>query len=273
MPEWRGGCVRVGHVCRAELRAQMCVDADPILTPVLRVPVTCREAHPGLCAQRDGAILAEALTLARAIHKELHSLGTGTFVGFHTVAHSVMHSVGAVRLKDPELAVLAETTFHRDAATGVEDAELAVVAVSEDGEFSFATSYAIARDLMVSSAGRHKVEMSVMQVKNSPDTPLTAQVVSRTYRTLRDELRGDEGGDDEGDDDGGGDREGAEEQPDILDVIEQAEHEERPPARRQRSEFGIVAKRPRTGPESPGHGEVFFCESGEDSGSELEDQN
>ena len=265
MPEWRGGFVRVGNACRAELRAQMCVDADPILTPVLRVPVCCREAHPGLCAQRDEAILADALTLARAIHKELHALGTGTFVGFHTIAHSVMYSVGAVRLRDPELAVLAETTFHRDAAG---PSELVCLLVSEDGEFSFATGYAIARDLVVSSAGRHKVEMSVMEVKNSPDTPLTAQVVSRTYRTLRDELRGDEGGDGHGQH-----REGVEEQPDMLDVIEQAEHEQRPPARQQRSEPGIVAKRPRPHPESRGHGEVAVCDSGEDSGSELEDQN
>ena len=85
--EWRGGIVRVGDVCRSELRSDMVIGSNPALAPVLRVPVACGELHPGVCRTRDHEHFDDIMALSNTIDTAVLGLPICSFLAFVTHRH------------------------------------------------------------------------------------------------------------------------------------------------------------------------------------------
>ncbi|CAK0885973.1 unnamed protein product, partial [Prorocentrum cordatum] len=166
--EWRGGIQAVGEACRPALRNAMCVDCDPALNPVLVVPVACREKHPGLCCTRDADIYDETLALADEMHRHMHGLAAGTYVGFHATVYSNIFCLGVARLRDPAVCILTEVGIDTD----TEPHRLFFDIDVEAETFRFLTSYSIARELITAfRTVKDDVMMTVFDVTSLRDNP------------------------------------------------------------------------------------------------------
>ena len=211
---------------RTELRKDACVDEDPALAPILRVPRTCWELHPGLCRSRDVGIFHEALSLAGVIHARVKSLEAGSFVAFHTYQYSKPFCLCTTRLRDPAVAIFAQCSF----AVAAESVRLEINA----GELCFETSYSIARSLTMSShVIKYEIVMTEFTVQSSEDSPFEASILRRQHHVLREGWKPgvggagghDGGGGDNGPDDGqdgGHSRPHAAPVPNLLDILVEA---------------------------------------------------
>jgi hypothetical protein len=143
--EWRGGIVALGEGCRGDMRSRMCVGYDPALKPVLRVPITCWELHPGICRSNDAIIFNGAMALALTIHAQLKRKSSGTFFSFVTHGYRKLFCLASKRFANPALMVFV------DVDRNYSDDEDLVWLRTFRGKLTFKTSYAIARDLALSS--------------------------------------------------------------------------------------------------------------------------